>query len=252
MFRTPMIAAFVMAGVSVSVSAQEKPSLADELRQAFAMEGVDGVRQKFEDIWPARKSSYDTDPAAILVFMQELAQSGDMEAMTALADISGIVMQDTLSQQMPGAVADHGSQAAIPGDGVGDRETRDPGIEEQVVDKASARQEGAPRDDLIRFAGLYAKVGDPPAKSVMVSQTCDGHLMAAPLWADTAPWRMRSATDTVFTYSDSFMAFEMEFQLDANRNGKAFSHDIDGLDTPLQRIGDLPDDYADCLEPLKR
>lgn len=252
MFRTLLLAIIVMAGVSLSVPAQEKPLLADELREAFAAEGVDGMSRKFDEIWPAAKSSYDTDPAAIMAFLQELSQSGDMEAMAALADINGIVMQDTLNRQMLGAGVDYQDHAAILEAGVEDQVARDGAIQDEVVDATSAQSLGSPREDLDRFAGLYAKVGDPPAKSVFVSQTCDGYLAASPLWADLAPWRLRSAADTVFTYSDSFMTFAMEFQLDENGHGRAFSHDIDGMDTPLQRIGDLPVEYADCLEAPKR
>jgi hypothetical protein len=63
---------------------------------------------------------------------------------------------------------------------------------------------------------------------------------------------MRSASDTVFAYSDSFMSFSMEFQTDADGKGHTMSHELDGIGSPVERSGPLPADWGECFERPRR
>jgi len=72
------------------------------------------------------------------------------------------------------------------------------------------------------------------------------------MWADVGPWWMRSAADTVFTYSDSLMNFSMEFKADGSGNISSMAHEIEGIGSPVRRNGDLPADWGKCMEPPRR
>ena len=252
MLKPIFVAALLLVGASLAVTAQDKAMLTDVLREALATGGADAARERFDEIWPAQKAEYEADPTAMMTLMQELSQTGDMEAMSVIAEINSTVMQDMISVQLLEGMADYQDPTMMLEQGVSEQEARDAEIEQEAANTVADQRRGAVRDDLHRFAGLYAKAGDPPARSVFVSETCDGYLAASPLWADIAPWRMRSATDAVFTYADTFTTFALEFELDGDGKATSFSHDIEGMESPLVRIGDLPEEYSDCLpEPTR-
>ena len=109
------------------------------------------------------------------------------------------------------------------------------------------------RQDLGRFTGLY---GDPSEKNetrrlwVMVS--CDGYLVSGALWGGAAPWWMASESDNVFTYEDSFSKIIMEFETDENGNAVRMNHDLEGINTSLELLEPIPEDWGPCLERPKR
>ena len=252
MLRTFLVATILSATTCLTALAQNQPLLTDELREAFEDGGASAVKDRFDEIWPAQKAEYDANPTSLMTFRQEIAQSGDMEALNVLAEINTTVMQDAISMQMLEGAANYEDVTDDLETAIVEQEARDAAEEDAAFSGTSQQQPGTPRDDLGRFSGLYAKADDPPMRSVFVSETCDGYLAASPLWADIAPWRMRSATDTVFTYSDAFMAFAMEFEVDEDGIAVALSHDIEGIESPLVRIDDLPAEYSECLpEPTR-
>jgi hypothetical protein len=54
-------------------------------------------------------------------------------------------------------------------------------------------------------------------------------------FADVGPWWMRSATETVFTYSDSFTKFSTEFT--GEGESTTLEHDLEGVHNPMRRLG---------------
>ncbi|AFJ02234.1 hypothetical protein Q7C_1077 [Methylophaga frappieri] len=231
----------------MAVIAADKVSLAETLRAAYTTGGIEAVSAKFEQIWPADKAEYDANPTELMVLMQEVAQTGDMAAISVFGNINGQVLQDQLNQQQLENMIDYQDHSAAINEAVTKQETQANADDTQQAMAINQQKKGKARTDLDRFSGLYAKAGDPPAKSIFVGKTCDGLLAMSPIWADLAPWRMRSATDTVFTYSDSFTDFAVAFELNPQQQAVAFTHDIEGIANPLVRVGDLPSDYADCL-----
>merc|ERR1712065_121116 len=85
MLRTILVAAVLSATTCLTALAQNQPLLTDELREAFEDGGASAVKDRFDEIWPAQKTEYDATPTSLMTFLQEIAQSGDMEALNVLA-----------------------------------------------------------------------------------------------------------------------------------------------------------------------
>ena len=85
-----------------------------------------------------------------------------------------------------------------------------------------------------------------------MSVSCDGYLVSGALWGDAAPWRMKSADDKKFTYSDSFNSFKIEFNTDSNGKAHKMIHDLGFIKSPLARLGSIPDEWSACIERPKR
>ena len=65
---------------------------------------------------------------------------------------------------------------------------------------------------------------------------------------DFGPWWMRSASEMVFTYADSFQNFSMEFELDKNEGIHVMNHELEGIGSPLEWTKELPREYGQCIE----
>jgi len=104
-----------------------------------------------------------------------------------------------------------------------------------------------------RLTGLY---GDPEEsnenRKLWVMVSCDGQLVSGALWGGAAAWWMKSESDNVFTYEDSFSSVKMEFETDENGKAIRMNHDLSAIKTPLERLGPIPDDWDPCLERPRR
>jgi len=246
-----LCACFIMGILAGPASAQTTGSLVDELRTALAQGGADAARQRFAEIWPAQKDRYPHDPRAFMQLMQEQAQTGSMDTLQALAEINMQLLQETLGAAQAGAGAGPGAGAsaeleralAEQNDRAAAVEERAAAAQREAQERRATQERGAARDDLDRFTGMYGEGG----RQLFVKTTCDGRLAAAPMWADIAPWWLRSAADAVFSYSDNFLAFAMEFELDGKGRAIALRHDLDGMPNPMRRSGDLPPELRGCL-----
>ncbi|MFA7667690.1 MAG: hypothetical protein WCY32_16410 [Burkholderiaceae bacterium] len=174
-----------------------------------------------------------------------------MDTLQALAEINTQLLQETLGAARAGAGAGPGAGAsaelkqalAEQNDQAAALEARTAAAEREAQERRAAQERGTARDDLERFTGMYGEGG----RQLFVKTTCDGRLAAAPMWADIAPWWLRSAADAVFSYSDNFLTFAMEFELDSNGRAIALRHDLDGMPSPMRRSGDLPPNLRGCL-----
>ena len=114
-------------------------------------------------------------------------------------------------------------------------------------------QKNTPRTDLDRFTGLY---GDPNKadsyRQLWVAQSCDGRLVIGATWGDVAPWWTTSESDKQFSYRDSFTNLNFEFNGMKDNQSTTLTHDLQGLVSPLQRVGPLTDDYPKCFETPRR
>jgi len=246
-----LCACFIIGIPAGTASAQGKASLENELRTALAEGGAEAARQRFAEIWPAQKDKYPHDPAAFMQLMQEQMQTGNMDTLQALGEINSQLLLETLEAARSGAGAGPGAGVnaeleralAEQDDKAAALAEQTAAAEREAQERRAAQERGAARDDLDRFIGMYGEGG----RQMFVKTTCDGRLAAAPMWADIRPWWMRSAADAVFSYSDSFLAFAMEFELDDKGRAIALRHDLDGVPNPMQRSGDLPPELRGCL-----
>jgi hypothetical protein len=125
---------------------------------------------------------------------------------------------------------------------------------EAVADEpAVAWDPGPSRADLDRFAGLYSDPAAPDERrSFWAAVGCDGRLVTGSTWGDASPWWMRSVSDVVFEYSDSWTEVRMEFEAGPAGPASGMTHDReDILPSPLTRIGPLPAAWGgdECIQP---
>ncbi|HMB59164.1 MAG TPA: hypothetical protein VKN35_04555 [Xanthomonadales bacterium] len=113
---------------------------------------------------------------------------------------------------------------------------------------ARERRQSQATEDLQRYSGQYGILNKRRAERYLyVTVSCDGKLLAGPLWIEISPWRMQERSDTVFTYSDAYTDISMEFVLDEEGKVKELIHNVEGLTSPAQLIEPLPYDWGDCI-----
>jgi hypothetical protein len=234
--------------------AQSKPSLSDEIGGIIEQEGVEAAKLRFSEIYPAHKDEYAIDYQAMMSLAQGYLQSGNMEAGMAVMEMMGALSQDMAAAAMGASnpqMAAMQQQAIEEKAAEQEQAARAREEEQRLQQKAEAQARGEARDDLNRFAGIY---GDPVdsdrLRTLFVTVSCDGYLVTGPMWADVGPWWMRSASDSVFTYADDWTNLSMDFAPSGETT--RLTHDIEGLDSPLERLGPLPADWPECQErPLR-
>jgi hypothetical protein len=248
LFSTILAACLIFS--TASTIAEGKPSLSSEIGAVIEAEGIGTAKKRFADIYPASKDDYEVDIHDMMAVAQGYMQAGNMEAGMAVMEMMGTVTQDLASAAMNThnpQLAEMQRQAEE-----ADRLEREHAAqareeEQRVQQKAEARARGKARDDLDRFTGIY---GDPAdrdrLRTLFVTVSCDGYLVTGPMWADVGPWWMRPAADSVFTYADDWTNLSMEFT--GEGESTTLEHDLEGVDSPMRRLGPLPDDWSECMK----
>ena len=223
---------------------KDKQSLSELLKTTIDQQGSVAAKNKFSQIYPKQKEEYSIDNRAMSQLISDYAQAGNMEAVQVLSEVMTTITQDMIAQHMAGQdevmknmmAKQHQKQSSKP-------------------EKKSQQepQKHTPRTDLDRFTGLY---GDPnkadPYRQMWVAQSCDGRLVTGVTWGDVAPWWMTSESDSQFSYKDSFTNLNFEFNGMKDNQATTLTHDLQGLVSPLQRVGPLTDDYPKCFETPRR
>ena len=225
---------------------QGAPVIAPEIGQLIAEQGVDAANARFAELLQTPSLDYNVENQGLMTLMSSYMQAGNNEAAEAVGEMYGLLMQQMMSGHSsafpPGMMeemqkADEAAKA---------QRAEEQALEQEMQQKAQERSRGKGRDDLKRFVGLYS---DPDSgktnRTVFVTVSCDGFLVAGPMWADVGPWWMRSAADKVFTYADSWTNLSFEFTGDGGR-GMMLKHDIEGVISPLENEAPLPDEWDDC------
>ena len=100
---------------------------------------------------------------------------------------------------------------------------------------------------------MYEDPNKPdPYRQLWVARSCDGRLVMGATWGDASPWWFNSKSDNQFSYKDSFMALDIEFKLDTNQQAKTLIHSLEGMTSPLERVGPLTKDYPECIPAVNR
>jgi hypothetical protein len=108
---------------------------------------------------------------------------------------------------------------------------------------------GPARKDLERFHGVYGDPEQPDSlRKLFVTQSCGGYLVAGAMWGDAQNWWMKSVSDNTFEMSSDFMSLRLEFKLGPDGKARAMAHDLEGMASPLERSGELPEGWEECLE----
>jgi len=244
----------IYTGIPGSALAQE-PVIAPEIGQVISEKGVDAANARFAELMQSDSLDYTVESQGLMTLMSSYMQAGNQQAASAVGEMYAQLMQQMMSGASsaypPGmAEAMRDAQKAEEAQKAADQAAAE--AEQQMVQKQEAQSRGKSRDDLERFTGMYSDPdSDDTGRSIFVTVSCDGYLVTGPMWADVGPWWMRSAADKAFTYADSWTNISMEFIGDGGR-GTRMKHDIEGVASPLENKGPLPDDWESCVErPLR-
>lgn len=228
--------------------AQGAPVIAPEIGQLIAEQGVDAANARFAELIQSPALDYNVENQGLMALMSSYMQAGNIEAAEAVGEMYGQLVQQMMSGPSsafpPGMMeemqkADEAAKAQRAAEQV---------AEQEMQQKADERSRGERRDDLKRFVGLYSDPdSDKTNRAVFVTVSCDGYLVAGPMWADVSPWWMRSAAAKMFTYADSWTNLSFEFAGDDGR-GMMLKHDIEGVVSPLENKAPLPDEWDECTE----
>jgi len=117
--------------------------------------------------------------------MSEYMGAGDNAAAQAVAEITATVMRETMTDAMnthaPGMAAEMETMRKAEAE----QQLREQAVEQKNNLQTEQQSRGKPRDDLSRFKGLY---GDTGGRQIFVSESCDGFMVAGPMWADVSAW----------------------------------------------------------------
>lgn len=243
---------FLFFSISIfsTTIAQDKPLLSEAIREAVDSKGVEAAKKQFFEMSTSERDRYEIDMEGIAELTTTYLEEGNMEALTAVSEISALFIQDMVSKSMEQSSPGMAEQMAAQRQAEREQEARQREEERnRLIRERIIERQGPPRDDLKRFTGLY---GDPEAedshRQLWVTVSCDGYLVSGAMWGDASPWWLRSESANVFTYQDSFNDLRMEFETDGTGNAVEMNHDLEFLASPLKRIGPLPDDWDSCLE----
>ncbi len=227
-----VVAAWLMFPVGIQAQEATKPLLSAEIGRVIDKDGPEAGQRRFDELYPAQKDKYQLDVRGFMELASKYMQSGNTAAGYQIAQMMTMVMQDSMATTMGMAAPNRNQQPQA--------KTEPPPKPHPL---------GTPRDDLDRFLGLY---GDPNRadehRTLWVSKSCDGYLVAGASWGDASPWWLRSMSDAVF--EATVMGGEkLRFEFPAQP--QSMVHQLDYLPNPLPRVGPLPDGWQECIQPLE-
>ncbi len=235
MMVTLLAASLVFPAGVRAQAATSKPPLSAEVAKAIDQGGLDAGQRRFDELFPQQKDDYELDIRGFYELGAKYMQGGNIAAGQQIMAMAAAVAQDVTAASM-GMEPPSPRQAA-------------PAKKEQPRPRANPL--GPSREDLARFMGLY---GDPNRtdknRTLWVSTTCDGHLAGGASWGDASPWFMRSTSDTAFEATDfGGKVLSFEFRTGSDGNAQAMVHGLDHMPNPLPRLGPLPKDWQECIQP---
>jgi hypothetical protein len=238
----------ILVTLPANLLPQEKPLLSEAIRQAIDTKGIDYAKKQFLESYESQKNKYEIDVGSVSKLSSEYIKEGKMDEAGAVMEIATPWLQQYTASKMGGDYTEMMKKEKS-------RTGQDKKAETSTVKKEDKNDNslGKPRNDLERFTGIY---GDPSEKNetrrLWVQVSCDGYLVSGALWGDASPWWMKSESDKVFTYKDSFNELKMEFVTGSNGKAVNMVHDLSFMKTPLERLGPIPDDWEPCIKRERR
>lgn len=215
--------------------------LSTEVARLIASEGVAAAREWFTQLSEDSTADYEPDVDKLADLGSRYLQEGNLEAGMAVMEMVSIISlaeldaalrsRAALGAEMEAAAAETGAEADA--------------TVTAAAPHSAAPDRGPAREDLQRLTGIYAS-DEAPRRELFVTQTCNGFLVAGPLWADTAPWGLQSEGETAFSFQQGGLQFQLEFATGNEGTAQQLSHTIRGLASPMQRRGPLPGDWPRC------
>lgn len=244
--NTPRTLVLALAGLLLYAGLVfARPPLSAEVARVVESHGVEAARERFAELWSSSAADYEADVEGLADLGSRYLEAGNIEAGMALMEMVSIVSLaelDTALKSQVEMVAEMEAAAAEIAAAASARTGAAPGDQGPAP---AAPGRGPARNDLERLTGIYAS-DEAPNRELFVTQTCDGFLIAGPLWADTAPWNLRSEGKESFTFQQGGLQFQLEFASGGDGAARQLSHTIRGLASPMQRRGSLPGNWPRC------
>lgn len=223
----------------------ELPRLSEEIQRVLDQDGPEAAKQRFDEIFPAQKDKYEIDTQALVQIGSEYMNAGNYESGQAIMSMVAVITRDMIANSELPTGATESARAAQ------ERSER----EESRTTRSAARvpDRGPAREDLARFRGVYGDPEQPESRrKLFVTESCDGYLVAGAMWGDAQNWWMRSVSEDVFEMSSDFMSLRLEFELGPDGTVQAMKHDLEGMPSPLEKQGPLPEGWGECLQRRER
>jgi hypothetical protein len=229
--------------LQVRAQQSEKPLLSHEIRSVLERDGAEAATERFKQLFPAEKDKFDVDQKGFGELVAESMQRADFGAGQAVMQMLNTIVEAQLAE----LEIRISSELEMPDSGTGPSVSK----EKPASDSETATLTlGPARTDLARFTGVYGTPeNEKDGRTLFVAESCDGHLVAGPMWADTSPWWMTSTSDTVFDFRLDETSVHMEFAVGPDGRATSMHHDLDFMGNPLPRVGPLPEGWRDCVRP---
>jgi len=241
---------FLAVSLPATAFAQDKQNLSDAIREMIDNEGVESAKKHFLSMNTSERQQFHVDMEGISELTNDYLEEGNFDALTAISEISAPFMQDMISESMEQYAPGLQEMEQMADQRQAEREQK---AKEREEERAQQRQKsvvdrmGEPRDDLDRFRGGYGDPDEPEStRQLWVNVSCDGYLVSGAMWGDVSPWWLRSESQNVFTFDDSFNHIRIEFT--AGGTDLIMHHNLEFIDNPLQRVGPLPENWDPCVE----
>jgi hypothetical protein len=226
---------------------QEKPLLSEAIRQAIDTKGIEFAKKHLLESYESLKNNYEIDVEAVSKLGSDYIKEGKMEEAGAAMEIATPWLQQYTASKIGGTYPEMVKQEKSGNERKEEKEKR------VTKEDKAINSSGKPRNDLERFTGIY---GDPAEKNetrrLWVRESCDGYLVSGALWGDASPWWLKSESDNIFTYSDSFSDIRLEFVTGNDGKARKMIHNLEFMKTPLERLGPIPADWGPCVERAGR
>jgi len=229
----PLTLAMLAASPMSAQVKNPRPLLSQAVRAAMAEQPPDTVLKRFSESMESATLEHEVDIQGLNALALEYMQAGETEKGIAALGIGSRAAQIMATGLLPPEILEAAAAQAE--------------LEKKEAQASSSQERaappdlGPPRDDLERFQGLFASLEDGPQRALFVLRGCDGRLLVGPMWADVAPWAMRSVAETEFIRPGNSFAKPLHIKLIMGPDGAAtgMEHDLEALHSPLHRIGDL-------------
>ena len=244
--NTPRTLVLALAGLLLYAGLVfAKPPLSTEVARLIDSQGVEAARAHFTQLWENAAADYEPDVNNLADLGARYLQEGNIEAGMAVMEIVSIISLAELDTALQSQAALMAEMEAAAAGIAAETRSRAEATPAEATPQPAAPGRGPARNDLERLTGIYAS-DEAPKRELFVTQTCDGFLIAGPLWADTAPWNLRSEGKESFTFQQGGLQFQLEFASGGDGAARQLSHTIRGLASPMRRRGSLPGNWPRC------
>ncbi len=241
-----LLLVLISAGSGPALAAGE-PAIAPEIQRLIDEEGIEAAKARYQELSQSASLDILVESLALQELYVTYFQAGKEDAADAVSAMISDLGMKLMSAIMPPGMAEQMQAQQQVEQRTKEQRKEKQQAEQRLREEKLARQRGESRNDLSRFSGFYGEPGASDlVRTILVKESCDGYLVAGPMWADISLWWMYSVSELEFTYSWRETNFRMEFEADGAGKVVRMRHNIDGVKSPLEWKQALTKDWSKC------